>query len=213
MPRALIFANGDLRHLDHARALARPTNLLIAADGGLRHLTALGWRPHALIGDLDSAEGDWAALAAQGVHIERHSPHKDETDLELAVRWAIAHGAEEAIILGALGGRWDQTMANVLLLANPAWSAFPVRIVDGPQTLTLARDHLILPGAVGDTVSLIPLGGSARGVTTHGLLYPLAHGDLPFGATLGVSNVITALPASITVHDGIVLCVVIHKND
>ena len=45
-------------------------------------------------------------------------------------------------------------------------------------------------GAPGSTVSLLPFGGDADGVTTDGLVYPLADESLALGSARGVSNVI-----------------------
>ena len=59
-----------------------------------------------------------AALVAAGVPIERSSPHKDESDTELAVRAALAAARDGVVIVGALGGpRIDHALANIGLLA------------------------------------------------------------------------------------------------
>jgi thiamine pyrophosphokinase len=56
-------------------------------------------------------------------------------------------------------------------------------------------------------VSLLPVHGPARGVTTEGLLYPLAGEDLEPGTTRGVSNEMTAAEALVRVRDGVLLAV------
>ena len=71
----------------------------------------------------------------------------------------------------------------------------------------VVRDQATINGRTGDTVSLIPLGGEARRVTTHGLAYPLIDGTLPFGPALGVSNEMTASRAQVQVREGLLLCV------
>jgi thiamine pyrophosphokinase len=211
--RAIIFANGPVSDLDAARAVLRPGDRLIAADGGLRHLRALGLRPEVLVGDLDSVEaGEAAALEAAGVEVQRYPARKDETDLELALRLAMADGAAEVLILGALGGRWDQTLANLLLLAHPDYRARRVRLLDGWQQVYLAQGEAVIEGEPGDTVSLVPLGGDALGVTTTGLEYPLEAGRLPFGGTLGISNVLVGSTATVRVAQGLVAVVVIRKE-
>jgi thiamine pyrophosphokinase len=164
-----------------------------------------------LIGDLDSVSPDARArLQAAGAEVCVYPSRKDETDLELALRHAVARAypagdVDEILVLGALGGRWDQTLANVLLLAEPAFRTCPVRLCDDRQALFLAP--AAFAGAPGDIVSLIPLRGDAHGVTTHGLEYSLADGTLRHGSTLGISNVMTAAEASVTVREGLVLIV------
>jgi thiamine pyrophosphokinase len=197
--RAIIFANGPLPDLAGARRTLAPTDRLIAADGGLRHLRALGLTPHLLVGDLNSVTSAEAAVAqAAGAQVEQHPARKDETDLELALRRACADGAQDVLIFGALGGRWDQTLANLLLLAHPDYRTVRLRLLDGTQQIYLVRGTTVIEGQPGDTVSLVPLSGDAHGVTTTGLEYPLADGTLPFGGTLGISNVLLGAEATVT---------------
>lgn len=211
--RAILIANGELTDLNTVSATLQPDDLLIAADGGLRYFRALGLWPNVVIGDLDSIlPKDRAALAEAKVRIEQFPARKDQTDLELAVRFARDSGADDILIFGALGGRWDQSLANLLLLAQPDLSELHLRLIDGPQTLYLARSSTEIEGQPNDTVSLIPLTGDAHGVTTDGLDYPLTNGTLPFGATLGVSNVLIGTRATVTVREGAVMCVVIRSS-
>ena len=208
--RAIIFANGLLADPAAARAAIRPSDQIIAADGGLHHLQALGLQPHVLIGDLDSIGPEEARqAAASGVRLERFSPRKDQTDLELAVQLAMRDGATDILIFGALGARWDHTLANLLLLAHPDFRSARLRLMDGTQQIYLIQGQATIEGQPGDTVSLIALTGDARGVTTEGLEYPLARGRLAFGSTLGVSNVLLGLTASVRVEAGLLACIVI----
>ena len=208
--RAVIFANGPIRFPALDRAHLRSGDWLIGADGGAHHLRALGLIPQTVIGDLDSlSPSDLLALEQAGVEILRHPPDKDQTDLELALRLALARGADQALVLGALGDRWDQTLANLLLPAAAGLEALALRLVDGPEEIVPlhAGQQVQIEGSPGDTLSLIPLGGEARGVTTRGLEYTLTGGRLPFGATLGVSNRLIGPTAVVRLQHGLVLCI------
>ena len=122
---------------------------------------------------------------------------------------ALAAGISYVVVLAALGARWDQTLANMLLLALERFGRVPMRVVEGAQTLRVlrpGRPHQ-LAGASGDTLSLIPISGPAAGITTSGLDYPMQHGTLPFGATLGVSNVFTSATAGVTLESGLLLAI------
>jgi thiamine pyrophosphokinase len=220
--RAIIFANGEFPDTEQARDLLRPDDLVIAADGGTRHALAVGVVPHIVIGDLDSLSPDERAhVEAAGSQVIPFSPRKDETDLELALLHAARQGATEILILAALGGRLDQTIANLLLLALPELRGCDVRIVAGAQTAFLIRatpggpdesDGALIEGQPDDTVSLIPLGGDAVGVTAEGLEWPLREDRLRFGPARGVSNVLTAERAHVRVRQGLLLCVVTRKG-
>jgi thiamine pyrophosphokinase len=212
--RAVIFANGVFSHPDIDRARLRPDDWLIAADGGARHCQILGLTPAVLIGDFDSIKSqERQALEQQGVTMVPFPEGKDETDLELALRYAVEGGANEVLILAGMGSRWDQSLANLLLPAIVELAGVQIQLIDGPQEATLIRDGETqkLQGQPGDKVSLIPLGGDAHGVTTHGLEYPL-HGDtLYFGATRGVSNVLLGEEATIHLERGMMACFITHS--
>jgi thiamine pyrophosphokinase len=209
--KALIFANGDID--DGAmvrRALAEAgAALLIAADGGARVAAHYGISPGVIIGDMDSVAPEMLEqLAANGAQVLRHPPAKDETDLELALLYAVGQGATWIRVIGAVGGRLDQTLSNVYLLALPALRGVDVRLVaDDEETSLLFPGTLIIDGAAGDTLSLLPISGAARGVMTEGLLYPLAGEALYFGPARGVSNVMTSGQAQVHLGDGALVIV------
>jgi thiamine pyrophosphokinase len=216
--RAIVFANGLLSPDTDVHNLIRPDDVILAANGGSRHCRELGILPNAIIGDLDSlGEAVQAELTAAGVKFYPYPAHKDFTDLELALQHAVALGADEIIVLGALGARWDQTMANMLLPAADELRDVCIRLVDGKQEImllsggSLHKGTLTLNGLPGDTVSLIPLGGDAVGISTEGLEYPLRNDTLYFGATRGISNVLLQEHASIHLLSGLLLCVLIHQ--
>ena len=211
--RAIVIANGHVGNSEASRAQTWPYDLVICADGGAQHALALGLAPDVVIGDLDSLDGDLQArLEGEGCQVLVHPTRKDETDLELALRYAIDHGVDEILILGALGGRIDQTLANVLLLALSELEGVKTRIVAGDQEMLLIRGQAFIKGQIGDTVSLLPIAGDVTGITTEGLEYPLQRGTLKFGATLGVSNVLTAPVARVQVECGLLLCVHISNH-
>ena len=205
----LVFANGDLPEIDWIRPLLPHATAIIAADGGGNHVARLGNRPDVLIGDMDSiSEELLAGFEAAGTEVVRYAAEKDETDLELALLYADRHYPDDAIyVLGVLGGRLDQTLANVLLLAHPQLLGRPIRLVEPFQQAWIVNDRVAIDGEIGDTVSLIPLGGTVIIETTAGLKWPLDNERLVFGPARGVSNVIVATPAAVKIKAGQVLCI------
>jgi thiamine pyrophosphokinase len=206
--RAVIFGNGELGQPELLHEQLRPDDLLVAANGGLRHCRALGLTPAVLVGDMDSlAEQEVLSAEEAGAQVLRHPSRKDQTDLELAARMALERGATELLVIAGLGRRWDQTLANLLLAAHPMLQRTGLTFLDGRQRITAVRGQMTLHGQIGDTVSLVPLAGEARGVTTLGLEYPLQDGVLAIGSSLGVSNVLVAPRAVVSVREGILLCI------
>jgi len=212
--RAIIFANGELKNAATVLPLIQPGDTIIAADGGSRHCRALDLTPDILIGDFDSIEpADVEYWRSQGVQIVQHPARKNYTDLELALHHACHKGAVEILVLAALGARWDQTLANLLLPVSADLQGCCITLVDGKQEIRLLRGGkaLEVQGNPGDTLSLVPVGGDAIGVLTEGLDYPLLNETLHFGGTRGVSNVFLRQTARVHLDQGLLLCVVIHQ--
>ena len=217
--RTVIIANGEPPSAGDIQRWLRQGDQLLCADGGARTALAHDFAPQAVIGDFDSlSENDLSELARLGAQLYRYPTHKDETDLELTLTYAIAamNGAaepagepSEIVILGALGGRLDQTIANVMLLAMPVLAGARTLIANGGElTFLVTPDQPAdLRGAPGDVVSLIPFGGDAHGVRTDGLEYPLRDESLTFGPARGVSNVMLGDRACVTLREGRLLCV------
>lgn len=191
--------------------------LVVAADGGARHARTLGLHLDRWVGDGDSiAPGELEALVAAGVPVERVASEKDASDTELALLAAIAAGADAVTVLGGLGGaRVDHALVNTALLAHPALAGRPARLYDehGARLSVVAArgtggaGAAELAGRVGDLVTLVPIEGSAGGVVTRGLRYPLAGETLQAGTSRGLSNVRTERIASISLESGRLLVI------
>ena len=210
--RAVIIANGPMPEPPFPELRIRDEDLVICVDGGARNALALGFEPRLVVGDMDSIGTELRErLEKGGCRFIEHPPRKDETDSELAVRYALAESVTELVMLAALGGRIDHTLANVMLLAIPELSHVKARVIDGNQELLLVRDEIVIEGSVGDVVSLVPLSGDVVGVRTEGLQYALSGGTLKFGAARGVSNVLVARQARVEIRDGLLLLVHHHQ--
>ena len=206
--RIVLFVNGDLPAPEEIRALLRDTDLLVAVDGGLKHLENLGLTPNLVIGDLDSADpGSIQQLRAQGVDIRTFPTDKNETDLQLALDAALAMAPDTVWVVAALGGRLDQTLGNIFLLTRPDLADVDIRLVDGESEVFLIRTSATLHGQSGQRVSLLPLNGAVTGVRTDGLKYPLENETLFPEQTRGVSNHMNTNTASISIQDGLLLCI------
>ena len=212
--RALIFAAGAFNPNKNARIIRQEGDIVIAANGGTLNCLSLGIRPDFIVGDLDSIKpDDLKSLEFSGTKIVEFPIRKNFTDLELALQHACVLNATEILIYGGLGLRWDQTLANILLLASPDVSCSNIKLLDGKQEIYLvskaAPVHVF--GNPGDIVSLIPVSGDVVGITTKNLEYALNDEILFFGASRGVSNVMTTQSASISLKDGSLICILIRQ--
>ena len=177
-----------------------PGDYIIAADGGLRHTSALGLHPDAILGDFDSL--GYVPDDASVFPVE-----KDDTDAMLAIRRGLQLGFQEFLLYGSLDGpRLDHTVANFqalqYLCEHSAWGY----LVGITQIATVVQNgSLYFPAGCGGIISVFCLGPAATGVTLEGLYYPLKDGTLTPGFPLGVSNHFTKFPASIDVKCGSLL--------
>lgn len=209
----LVFANGDFDGGQWVRSTLETATAIIAADGGARHVLSLGEQPDVVIGDLDSLPAATREdLQAAGTLILEHAAQKDETDLELALTYAAANYEEEVRVFAGLGGRVDQMLANVLLLAHPALKNRPIRFQTEHEQMWLITERTRIDGERGDTVSLIPLGGDVHVDSTDGLRWSLQDETLAFGPARGVSNEMTDDVAGVSVTSGHLLCVHTRKG-
>ena len=197
MKRCVVFCAAEF---DTLAAALEPSDLVIAADGGLSHTNALGIQPDLILGDFDSLG-----------YIPRDSRvypvEKDDTDLMLAIRAGLENGCTEFLFYGALDGpRLDHTVAN--------FQALNYLCNHGAFGWLIGRDYIITsvkngalhfsPEASG-ILSVFCQGSDAKGVTIKGLHYTLEHAGLSAGFPLGVSNHFTGQAASIEVLDGTLL--------
>jgi len=197
-----ILANGEINDYATAKAAMQGTQYIIACDGGLRHARAMEIFPDIIIGDLDSAPGEYLKICKmKGIPINIHPTQKDDTDLALAMSHALEI-ASSVLILGALGGRIDHTLANFHVLAS---STVPAEIRDENTSIHAVRNHLVIAKEDYQTVTLLPLSTKVTGIRTAGLAYPLNGETLRLGLVRGVSNYFTNSTAEIFVESGVLL--------
>jgi thiamine pyrophosphokinase len=204
----LVFANGTIDDSESVRNHVRSADLILCADGGTHLARALGVRPNAVIGDMDSiSPAVRVEMGDAGVALVEFPARKEETDLELALLWAVERGASRITVLGARGDRIDHELGNVLLLAHPGLKGVDVRLIAGHQEVVVIRGKMTFRGARGDLLSLLPVGGDARGISTSGLEYSLRDEALYLGPARGVSNVFVEEAATVEVGSGLLLAV------
>jgi thiamine pyrophosphokinase len=209
-----VLASGPHDDLEIALLWSPRPDKVIAADGGTALAQELNLTPDLIVGDVDSSPPDLVAhFARAGVELRRFDHDtKWETDTELAILAALDWQPRIVIVLGAIGGRLDHSLANVLLLTHPRIAPADVRILDGQHEVFLAKPGQWnqIRGNQGDTVSLLPLGVEAVGVRTYGLHWALQGETLPAGRGRGVSNLIEASDSQVWLDQGNLLVVVLH---
>lgn len=205
--RVIIFTGGTLG--SWALSYIQAGDLLIGADKGALFLVEQGLQPHTAIGDFDSV------TLEQLERIKQHSLNtitcdpidKDYTDTEMAFRHALDLEPSEIVLLGALGSRFDHSLANVHLLALAQDRQIPAAIIDEHNRISLAASTTQLAKGAFSHVSLLPLTEKVTGVTLQGFQYPLYEATLTIGQSLGISNALIDEVGTLFLKQGTLLVI------
>ena len=203
---ALVLAGGGLHVSKRVLERLEHVDLVIAADGGARHASALGVWIDLWVGDFDSSQG--LEETFQAVPRQTHPVNKNQVDTELALLAAHSGGATQALVLGAFGGRFDHALTIATLALSSTLAGFPVDLESGSEagwSLVPGRD-LTLDLEPGTTFSVMAFSPIASGLSVTGAKWPLERADLPFGLGWGVSNIALG-PVRFSLEAGMVLIV------
>jgi thiamine pyrophosphokinase len=186
MKHAAILVGGQLEITQAVLERARAVNLVIAADGGARHASALGLELDLWVGDFDSSEG----LAFPGVPRLEYNPDKDATDFELALDAAKNAGATRATVFAAFGGRFDHTLAIALSAAKNSLEGFEIALESGFETGWVLKPNVKLELELqkDQTFSVLSLSPAVMGLDIAGAKWNLEKATLEFGTGFGISN-------------------------
>jgi thiamine pyrophosphokinase len=208
MKRAILFFNGNFSDVKQAKYYLKPDDFIICADGAAEFALQLNIIPDVILGDFDSLpKSAQQKLRRNPSKWIRFPREKDETDSELAISFALEHKYKDLLIFGLFGSRIDHMLTNIAALERLTTQGIHAVCIEGRQEIQVTNNFLKLTGKVGELVSLIPLKGDAKQVTTRGLKYPLNNEDLLFGYSRGVSNVLSQNNADISVKNGSVLVI------
>ena len=151
----------------------------------------------AAIGDFDSIEHSEYLQLQKYTKVFKLPSHKNETDSEEAIQYAIKQGYENIVLYGGLGGRIDHELANLYLMIT---RRYPITLMDEHNTIkvmekgsyTIKREHKYL--------SFLALEKSC--ITETGVEYPLYEQNLTPSDIYAISNEIVNTYAQVTLHYG-----------
>lgn len=206
--KAVVFTGGEIKNYEKVRKYTVNTDLIICADSGVRHAFSMNVKPDILVGDLDSIScEDRKKIEESGTKIVRFPKEKDYTDTELAICEALKMGTSEVVLLGALGGRPDHSLANIFLMVSFKEKGLELKLADENWEMFVIDKKVEIPGEKGDILSLIPLTPKVQDVKTVGLYYPLKGETLVMGPARGISNVFVENVATVSIKDGLLLVI------
>jgi thiamine pyrophosphokinase len=200
---ALIVCNGEPPSGALLRTLAAAAGTVVGADGGANVCARHGVVPDVIVGDLDSVSA--ATLRKCSRSLLLYVDNQNTTDLEKALDVLVQRGDREALIAGADGRRIDFTFGNIAVLWRYCDRISSTVVGDGWYAIPL-RGRMQVHAPAGTVVSVLPE-GTVSGITLRGFAYPLRDATMRIGE-IGVSNVIRARPATVSVRSGSLLVIV-----
>lgn len=206
--KAIIVCNGSV-NTKHLYSNIQKGDFIIAVDGGANKLLKSSFSPSLIIGDMDSISSN-ALKKFRKVQKINFPREKDKVDLELAIDYCIENKFKEILILGAFGSRLDMTLTNVFLLSGIP-KGIKAKIINENQEVYLVPKKISIGGIPGEIISLFPIKGDVKGLTLKGFKYALDNYNLRFGIGVGISNEFKKKKVSITLKDGLLLCVHFRK--
>lgn len=175
---------------------------VIAADGGYSHIRGI-MKPMAIIGDFDSLS---LKTAPKNIPTIRFPKEKDETDIELALKYAIESSFDSVYLTGVAGERHDHFFAALSLLEK--YHETEIHILTGAEDIFLMREGMeyTFEDMKGSSVSFFSVTGKCTGIHSSGFEYEYKDSSLKRKNPIGISNSITDKKAKIKFEKGKVLC-------
>lgn len=180
---------------------------VVTVDRGFDAAAAAGVPIDLFCGDADtvSESGRNAVMSdSRPFEVERYDPHKDATDLDLALRAVDARWPRCSVIVTCCSGGAPDHALGVLgrLAASPhevliIEDSFEARVLHACEVWTIQ-------GAEGRRFSCIPLSEDVV-VSEYGMRWGLDHARVPLLSDLGISNVVEDKDASVACHSGVLV--------
>lgn len=186
---------------------------IVAVDRGLDAVLDAGLTCDLFCGDADTVgeRGLRLVEAAQTrpesafFEVERYDPHKDATDLALALRAIEERWPRAEIVCTCVsGGAPDHALG---VLGRLAGAQASVRVVEDDFEARILHpgDAWEINAAQGCRFSCIPLSDGAD-VSEQGFRWNIDHAQMPLLSDWGISNVVEASRAYVCCHGGIIAC-------
>ncbi|WP_141431228.1 thiamine diphosphokinase [Bacillus sp. 03113] len=184
----------------------------VGVDRGVKTIYQAGIIPEIAFGDFDSISAeDLSKLEQQLKSIKKYKSEKDETDMELALNWALDQNSSCIRLFGATGGRIDHFLANIHLMLKPllAGNSNKIYMIDQKNIVYLVGPgtYSILKNDEKKYISFLPIAFNIKGLTLKGFKYPLTDSHIPISSTLCISNELKNDSGTFSFEEGILMVV------
>ncbi|WHY79295.1 thiamine diphosphokinase [Neobacillus sp. WH10] len=210
-----ILAGGPVELLPDLTEFEAENAIWVGVDRGVFQLLKRNIKPAIAFGDFDSvSHEELHFIESRVTELKRFKPEKDETDMELALNWALDQEPRTIRLFGATGGRLDHLFANVHLLHNPLKEKYStdVCLIDRNNIVFLKEPGSYKIARMKDKkyVSFVPLTLNVRDITLEGFKFPLKNRHISLGSTLCISNELINDYGTFSFSEGILIVIRSH---
>ncbi|WP_147802361.1 thiamine diphosphokinase [Alkalicoccus halolimnae] len=200
----IVYAGGPDFLIPHPSELIKKYGMeirWIGVDRGAYALMKENIGMEKALGDFDSVnDEELVELHRYSDNIEHYPADKNETDLELALKYANESEPEKIIIVGGTGGRMDHFLMAVHLMEK---SSAPVWIEDHSNRIrVLHQGEHLFENADFPYVSFLPCTEKVKKLSLKGFKYNLSNETLYKSSSLCISNEWNGGQASVSFSEG-----------
>lgn len=197
--RCVIISGSPDCDIAFVKSAIKKEDYIICADKGYQYAVQAGVKPNLVVGDFDSCDielsGDFEIITLQ--------THKDDTDTMHAIDVALEKGYNDFLLLGAVGGRFDHTFANISALQYIHQNGANGMISSENEVIQyLPVGKKIFENLSGITFSIFPFGCYKVCLSITGAEYPLDREYLESGVPMGISNIFNNDFGVVEIYDG-----------
>ncbi|GGE65877.1 thiamine diphosphokinase [Priestia taiwanensis] len=205
-----IVAGGPKEYLPSLQDFQEENVIWVGADRGVYYLLEQGIVPHEAFGDFDSVtEEELSFIQEKITHVHIFPSQKDETDLEIAISWALEQQPTNIKLFGVTGGRFDHTLANMQLLVKGIEQKVLMEILDRQNRICMkeAGEYSVQKEEEYPYLSFVPFTKEVTGIFLRGFKYSLTNASIQWGSTLCISNELVEDTGTYSFLSGIVIMV------
>jgi len=205
---AVILLNGPDFNSTEFNEMIRENLFVIAADGGIRHVSCMNIIVDVHAGDFDSSGTESRIQVREKISFPRD---KDISDFSICLSIAIERGIDNIKVFGAFGGRSDHFISNYDTAVSFAEKGVRITFMGNAENIYFINSPATFDFAVGSTVSVYSGTEKVSGIELKGFKYKVEKHELFRLTPVGLSNVVTEKNKSISFDKG-VLAVIFNKT-
>ncbi|MFN2746184.1 MULTISPECIES: thiamine diphosphokinase [Bacillus] len=184
--------------------------LWVGVDRGAAALLEAGIIPDEAFGDFDSITAEQKeALEKAAPRLHIYQAEKDQTDLDLALSWAVKEQPSLIRMFGISGGRADHFLGNLQLLYQALQQKVSAVMIDKQNAITMHSPgtYTVMRDQTKPYVSFLPFTETVKNLSLEGFKYSLNKCHIALGSTLCISNELIHSQGAFSFTEGILIMI------